>query len=162
MPDVCQISVDSLTQGSEPVTLATAANTRQPSIGRWFAGYARPDRLNRSLKALKVSLGPQTDDTTTIRTAIKFKQQRLFITIKNSIGKTMSPQSVAVAAWTVIWLLPWVISTEYKKFLENDRKKDYHKILLGEPVAGSRSFKGRFGALHLTALYPKKKPLKKG
>jgi len=38
----------------------------------------------------------------------------------------MTPYSVAVTAWTAVWLLPWIISLFFKKFLEFDSRKDYH------------------------------------
>jgi hypothetical protein len=44
----------------------------------------------------------------------------------------MAPQSVAVATWTVIRLLPWIISTVYEKILEYDRKKEYHNIAFSD------------------------------
>jgi hypothetical protein len=90
-PHVGQINFDLFAQRSEPVTLPAAANARQPSILPRFAGDARSDRLNRSLKALKIPFGSQPDDTTTIRTAIKLKQQRPDEPIKNSFSKTMTP-----------------------------------------------------------------------
>jgi len=90
-PHVGQINFDPFAQRSEPVTLPAALNTGYPSICGCFAGDARSDRFNRSLEALKIPFGSQPDDTTTIRTAIKLKQQRPYEPIKNSFSKTMTP-----------------------------------------------------------------------
>jgi len=126
MPGVRQIGFDPFFQGPEPMTLAGALNASYPSICGCFAGDARSDRLNRSLKALKIPFGSQPDYTTTIRTAIKLKQQWPIVSIKNSFGKTMTPYSVTVTAWTAVRFLPWIISLFFKKFLEFDSRKDYH------------------------------------
>ena len=88
---VCQIGFDPFSQGSKPMTLATAANAGKPSILCGFATDAFPDGLYRRLEALKIPLGSQPDDTTTLRTAIKFKQQRFVVTIKYGLRKTMTP-----------------------------------------------------------------------
>jgi hypothetical protein len=88
---VCKIGFDSFLQCSKPMTLATAANADKPSILSGFATDAFPDRLYRCLEAFKIPLGSQPDDTTTLRAAIKFKQQRLVVTIKDGFRKTMTP-----------------------------------------------------------------------
>ena len=125
-PGVGQINFDPSTQRSEPVALTGALNAGYPSICGCFAGDARADRLNRRLKALKIPFGSQPDDTTTIRAAIKLKQQRVLIAIKISFGKSMTPDSAAAATWTTLRLLPWIITPFFEKFLEIDRRKEYH------------------------------------
>ena len=86
---VCQIGFDPFSQGFKPMTLATAANAGKPSIFRGFAGDTCSDRLNRRLETLKIPLGSQPDDTTTLRTAVKFKQQRFVVTIKYGYNKPL-------------------------------------------------------------------------
>jgi len=98
LPGVCQIGFDPYFQGSKPMTLATATNAGKPSILCGFADNACSDRLNRRLEALKIPLGSQPDDTTTLRAAVKFKQQRFVVTIKYGFRKTMTPQPVALTA----------------------------------------------------------------
>jgi hypothetical protein len=90
-PGVAQINFDPFAQKSEPVALPGALNASYPLICGCFADDARSDRLYRSLKALKIPFGSQPDHTTTIRTAIKLKQQRSYESIKNCLYKTMTP-----------------------------------------------------------------------
>ena len=125
-PGFCQISFDPFVQRPEPMTLASSADNGKPSILGRFQCDARSDRFNRGLEALKIPFGPEPDDTPTIRTPIKLEQQRLVISIKNSFGKTMAPQPLAVAAWAVVWFLPRIITFLFKKILEFDSKKHYH------------------------------------
>jgi hypothetical protein len=90
-PGVGQINFDPLAQKSEPVTLTGALNAGYPSICGGFAGDARSDCLNRSLETLKISFGSEPDYTTTIRTAVKLKQQRPYEPVKNCLCITMAP-----------------------------------------------------------------------
>jgi hypothetical protein len=90
-PGVGQINFDPLAQKSKPMTLPGALNASYPSICVCFASDAGSDRLNRSLKAFKIPFGPEPDHTTTIRAAIKLKQQRAYEPIKNCRRKTMTP-----------------------------------------------------------------------
>jgi hypothetical protein len=86
-----QIGFNPFFQGPEPMTLAGSANAGQPSITPCFQCDARSDRCHRRLKTLKIPFGTKPDDTTTVRTAIKLKQKRPIVSIKNSFGKTMTP-----------------------------------------------------------------------
>ncbi|MGB5618381.1 MAG: hypothetical protein WBM78_16165 [Desulfobacterales bacterium] len=128
-PGVGQINFDPLAQKPVPVTLPGALNAGDPSICGCFADDAGSDRLNRSLKTLKIPFGSQSDHTTTIRTAITFQKQWPYEPIKNCLCKTMSPQSPAVTAWATGGLLPWVITFFFEKFLEFDSRKEYHFLV---------------------------------
>jgi len=90
-PGVSQINFDPFAQISEPVALPGALNAGYPSICGCFAGDARSDCPNRSLKTFKISFGSQSDDTTAIRTAIKLEQQRPYEPIKKCRCITMTP-----------------------------------------------------------------------
>lgn len=111
------------------MTLASSADIGKPLILGRFQCDARSDRFHRSLEALKIPFGPEPDDTPTIRTPIKLEQQRFVVSIKNSFGKTMAPQPLAVAAWAVVWFLPRIITLLFEKVLEFDNKKYYHFIV---------------------------------
>lgn len=90
-PRVGQVNFDPFAQISEPVTLPSALNAGDPSIGGDFAHDAGSDLLNRSLKALEIAFGSEPDYTTTIRTPVKLEQQWAVEPIKNCRCKTMTP-----------------------------------------------------------------------
>ena len=108
------------------MTLTGAIHTGYPSICGCFADDTRSYRLNGGLKALKISFGSEPDYTTTIRTAVKLKQQRAYEPIKNCRCITVAPQSTAVTAKAAVGFLPWVIAFFFEKFLEFDSRKEYH------------------------------------
>ena len=124
------------------MALPSSANAGKPSVAFRFQCDARSDRFNRCLKTLKIPFRPESDDTPTIRTPIKLEQQRLYVPVKNSFGKTMAPQPVAVATWTTVRLLPWIISSLFEKILEFDSKKHYHFIVPCGPGKAHFSCKG--------------------
>jgi hypothetical protein len=70
------------------------------------------------LKTFKKSFWAKPYHTTTIRTSIKLKRQRLVITIKNSSGKTVSPYRIPLASRAVVRAWPGIISAFMKKKLE--------------------------------------------
>ena len=109
-PGLCQIGFDPFFQSPEPMPLAIAANAGQPSITGRFQCDARSDSFYLRLQAFKIPFGSKPDNTTTIRTAIKLKQKRLDVAIKNSFGKTMAPEAVTVTTRTGLRLLPWLIA----------------------------------------------------
>jgi hypothetical protein len=80
-----------LAQKPEPVTLPSALNAVDPSIGGDFAHDAGADRFNGSLKAFKIAFGSEPDYTATIRTPVKLEQQWAGKPIKNCRCKTMTP-----------------------------------------------------------------------
>ena len=115
-----------------------------PSILSRFQGDARSDRFNRSLEAFEISLGPYPDHAPTIRAPIKLEHQWVFISIKNGLGKTMTPQSMAVAAREVLRFGPRIITTLFEKVLEFDRKKYYHFTVPCGPGQAHLLWRGRY------------------
>lgn len=114
---------------------------------------ARSDNLNRRLKTLKVSLWSQPNDTTTIRAAIKLKQKRPVVSIKNGFGKTMPPDRVATTARTTVWSWPCIISALNKKSLEFDRNKEYHRNTFSDQCLIRGLEKGGVSGKTLAALF---------
>lgn len=112
------------------------------------------DRIDGSLEALKVAFGPKSNDTATIRTTIQLKQQRLFIAIKLSLGKTMAPNCAAATAWTGLRLFPWKIALLIEKFLEWVWQQKRLPFVFRSLWAGQAHFVGKDGSMPLSIRRP--------
>ena len=88
-----------------------------------YTGYRR-------LKSPKIAGRTQPNDTSAVRTAIPFEEQRLSKPIEKSLDISMSPQSRSTASGAFSWLWKGIFSAQVKKLLEDHRKKDYHCTVL--------------------------------
>ncbi|MBN1930578.1 MAG: hypothetical protein JW786_03095, partial [Desulfobacterales bacterium] len=50
--------------------------------------------------------------------------------------KTMTPNPAPLATQTTLWLGPWIMATQFNKFLDFYRKTDYHLLTFLTGLAG--------------------------
>jgi len=76
-----------------------------------------------------MTIWPESDYAATIGAAITLKQEKSNEVIKKSLNKSMTPNFIMVAFWTVSWPLPVIFAALLKYILENNGNKDYHLIV---------------------------------